>query len=59
MYRSYQFLAKMKATRTGKLLDSLPQNHAMAELCFGKLNVAYCRDLEGKLPTPPPQCGWR
>jgi hypothetical protein len=25
MYRSNQFLAKVKATRTGKLLDSLPR----------------------------------
>jgi hypothetical protein len=30
MYRSYQFLAKMKATGTGKLLESLPRNHAVA-----------------------------
>jgi hypothetical protein len=31
MYRSYQFLVKMKATGFGKLLDSLPRNDAVAE----------------------------
>jgi hypothetical protein len=45
-YRSYQFLAKVKALCTGKLLDSLPRNNAVAELCSGKFNVAYCCDLE-------------
>jgi hypothetical protein len=44
IYRS--FLDKVKATSTGKLLDSLPRNDAVAELCSGKFNVAYCRDLE-------------
>jgi hypothetical protein len=45
--QKFQFLAKMKATSTGKLLDSLPRNGAVAELCcFGKFNVAYCRDPE-------------
>jgi hypothetical protein len=46
MYRSYQFLAKLKATSTGKLLDSLPRNNAVAELSSGKFNVAYCHDPE-------------
>jgi hypothetical protein len=46
MYRSYQFLAKVEATSTGKLLDSLPWNDVVAELCSGKFNVAYCRDPE-------------
>jgi hypothetical protein len=31
MYRSYQFLAKGKATSTGKLLDSLLRNNVLAE----------------------------
>jgi hypothetical protein len=44
MYRSYQFLAKVKGTTTGKLLNSLSRNDAVAELCSGKFNVAYCRD---------------
>jgi hypothetical protein len=51
MYRIYQFLAKVKATSTGKLLNSLPRNSAVAELCSGKFIVAYS---EWKLPTPPP-----
>jgi hypothetical protein len=48
------FLAKVKATRTVKHLDSLPKNNAVAELCSGKFNVAYFHDLKWKLPTPPP-----
>jgi hypothetical protein len=36
--KQFQFLAKVKATSTGKLLDSLPWNDAVAELC--------CRDPE-------------
>jgi hypothetical protein len=40
MYRSYQFLAKVKAISTGELLDSLFRNDAVA----GKFNVTYCRD---------------
>jgi hypothetical protein len=46
MYKSYQdqFLAKVKATSIGKLLDSLPGNEAMVELCSGKFYVAYFRD---------------
>jgi hypothetical protein len=35
---------KVKATSAGKLLDSLPGNSAMEELCSGKFNVAYCCD---------------
>jgi hypothetical protein len=46
MYRRNQFLAKVKASSTGKLLDSLPRIDTVAELCSGKLNVAYCRDPE-------------
>jgi hypothetical protein len=46
MYRSYQFFAKVKATSTSKLLDSLPWNDMVAELCSGKFNVAYYRDQE-------------
>jgi hypothetical protein len=54
MYRSNQFLAKVKATSTGKLLYCLSRNDAVAELCSGKFNMAYCRDPEWKLPTPKP-----
>jgi hypothetical protein len=39
IYRSYQFLAKVKATSTGKLLDSLPRNDSQAELYSCKFNV--------------------
>jgi hypothetical protein len=39
MYRSNQFLAKVKATSTDKLFDILPRNDAVAELCSGKFNV--------------------
>jgi hypothetical protein len=35
---------KVKATRTGKLLDSLPRNDAAAEDCSGKFNVAHFRE---------------
>jgi hypothetical protein len=41
---SYQFLGKVKAISSGKLLDSLPRNDAVAELYSGKFNMAYCRD---------------
>jgi hypothetical protein len=41
-----QFLVKVNATSTGKLLDSLPMKDAVVEPCSGKYNVAYCRDLE-------------
>jgi hypothetical protein len=37
MYRRNQFHGKVKATSTGKLLDSLSRNNAVA----GKFNVAY------------------
>jgi hypothetical protein len=36
-----QFLAKVKSTSTGKLLDSLPRNDTVVELCSRKYNVAY------------------
>jgi hypothetical protein len=39
-----QFLVKVKATSTGILLDSLPRNDAVVELCSGELNVAYYHD---------------
>jgi hypothetical protein len=42
--QKFQFLAKVKAISTGKLLDSLPRNNAVVELCSGEFNVAYCRD---------------
>jgi hypothetical protein len=48
MFRSYQFLVKVKATSTGKLLDSMLRNNGVAEMCSGKFNVAYCK----KIPTP-------
>jgi hypothetical protein len=44
--QKFQFLAKVETTSTGELLDSLLRNDAMAELCSGKFNVAYCRDPE-------------
>jgi hypothetical protein len=31
------------------LLDSLPENDTVAELCSGEYKVAYDRDLEEKL----------
>jgi hypothetical protein len=37
--QKFQFLAKVKATRNGKLLDSLPRNDAVAELCSVEFNV--------------------
>jgi hypothetical protein len=40
--QKFQFLAKVKAISTGKLLDSLLRNDAVVELCSGKFNVAYC-----------------
>jgi hypothetical protein len=52
MQRTYQFLAKVKGTTTGKLLDSLPWNDAVAKLYSSKFNAAYFRDPERKLPTP-------
>jgi hypothetical protein len=44
--QKFQFLAKVKATNTGKLLDSLSRNDAVTELCSGKYNVDYCRDYQ-------------
>jgi hypothetical protein len=44
--QDFQFLAKVKATHTGKLLDGLHRNDAVVELFTGEFNVAYCRDLE-------------
>jgi hypothetical protein len=44
--KKFQFLAKVKATITGKPTDSLTRNDVLAELCSGKFNVAYCRDPE-------------
>jgi hypothetical protein len=52
--QKFQFLVKGKAPSTGKLLDSLPRNNA--GLCSGEFHVAYCNDLEWKLPTPPITC---
>jgi hypothetical protein len=49
--QKFQFLAKLKANCTCKLLDSLPRNDALAELCSGKFNVAYCCDPKWKLRT--------
>jgi hypothetical protein len=40
------FLTKVKATSIGNLLDSLPRNDAVVELCSGEFNVAYCCDPE-------------
>jgi hypothetical protein len=55
MYSSFdQFLTKVKATSTGKLLDSLPRNDVVAELCSGKFNMAYCHDPECKNYQIPP-----
>jgi hypothetical protein len=42
--QKFQYLAKVKTTSTCKLLDSLVMNGAVAELCSGKFNVAFCRD---------------
>jgi hypothetical protein len=44
--QSYQFLVEVKATTTGKLFESLPRNIAVAELCSGEFNMAYCHDPE-------------
>jgi hypothetical protein len=42
----------MQATSTGKLLDIMPRNYVVAELCSGKFNVAYSYDPHWKFPTP-------
>jgi hypothetical protein len=44
--QKFQFLAKVEATSTGKLLDSLPRNNAVAVLCSGEFKVACCCDPE-------------
>jgi hypothetical protein len=44
MYRSNQFLAKVKTTCIGKLPDSMARNDAVSELCSGKSKVPYNRD---------------
>ena len=44
---------KVKASGTGKLLDSLPMESAVADLSSGD-SVYYCRDPEGKLLPHPP-----
>jgi hypothetical protein len=44
--QQFQFLAKVKAASTSKLLDSLPRNDTVVELCSGEFNVADCRDQE-------------
>jgi hypothetical protein len=41
-----QFLAKVKASSTDKLLYSLPRKDAAADLCSGEFKVAYCHDLQ-------------
>jgi hypothetical protein len=56
MYRSYQFLAKVKVTSTGKLLDSLPKNDVVAELCSCLFIVANCRDPIVKTPSLKQGC---
>jgi hypothetical protein len=46
MYTSNHFLAKVKVTSTGILLDSLPRKDEVAELFSDKFSVAYCHNLE-------------
>jgi hypothetical protein len=49
MYRSIlQFLVKVKASSPGKLLDSLPRNDVVIELCSSEFKVPYFCDMEGK-----------
>jgi hypothetical protein len=55
MYRFISSLRKWRQLKTGKLLDSLARKDAVAALCSGKFNVAYCSYQEGKLPTSPTQ----
>jgi hypothetical protein len=47
--------AKVKATSTGKLHNSLPRNDAVAELCCAKFNVINCGYPAIKVPTTPAQ----
>jgi hypothetical protein len=49
MYRRYQFLAKVTASRTGELFESLPRNDAVAKPCSCKSNVTFYRDQAGGL----------
>jgi hypothetical protein len=49
--QKFQFLTKVETISSGLLLNSLPRNDDVAELCSGKFNVAYCRDHEWKPPT--------
>jgi hypothetical protein len=44
--QNFQFLAIVKVTNTGKLLDSMPRNNAVAELCSGKFGLTDCLDPE-------------
>jgi hypothetical protein len=44
--QKFQFLVKLNATSTGKLLDSLPRNNAVVSLSSGEFNVAFCHDPE-------------
>jgi hypothetical protein len=44
--QKFQFLVKMQATGTGKVLDSLPRNYVAGELCSSEFIVVYCRDPE-------------
>jgi hypothetical protein len=49
----FQFLAKVKATATGKFLDSWRQRIMWWLNCaLLKIKMANCSDLEGKLPSP-------
>jgi hypothetical protein len=59
MYRSYQFIAKVKVTSTGKLLDSLPRNNVFDKLCSGEFKMAYCHDptLNIRMFLMPPHRG--
>jgi hypothetical protein len=46
MYRNFQFLAKVKVTSTGQLLNNMSRNDAVAELYSGIFNLAYFHDPE-------------
>jgi hypothetical protein len=45
-----QFHEKVKASCTGKVFVSLPRNNAVTELCSAEFDMAYCRNMDGKLP---------
>ena len=54
MYRcTSPLLAKMKASGTGKLLDNLPREGVVDEMCSGEFNMSISAmiDVKGKLPT--------